>query len=177
MSIIGNMVGAYSQLGKTIIIVDENNNEITGVIVDQEQIFTATPSDVKAGKVFANNDGVQVGTAVIGTDGSNITFGYTNGIPVDREPTYIVTSEQLNELGKIIQQMSGKTKLLTIDEMIVLLNRIEYIPQGNAESIMRVNSFAVSGIATLPNVQRSDAVSVVRQVNFATSAIGVVQEE
>lgn len=58
----GNMVGAYSSLGKTFIIQDEDGNEITGVVVDSEVIFTATDSDVRAGKVYASNDGVSIGT-------------------------------------------------------------------------------------------------------------------
>lgn len=58
----GNMVGSYSQIGKTLTLVDENGNEITGVIVDSEVIFTATDSDVRSGKIYASNDGVSVGT-------------------------------------------------------------------------------------------------------------------
>ena len=58
----GNMVGSYSSLGKTFIIQDEDGNEITGVVVDSEVIFTATDSDVRAGKVYASNDGVSIGT-------------------------------------------------------------------------------------------------------------------
>ena len=58
----GNMVGAYSSLGKTFILQDEDGNEITGVVVGSEVIFTATDSDVRAGKVYASNDGVSVGT-------------------------------------------------------------------------------------------------------------------
>lgn len=63
MKIVGNMVGCYSPIGKTFILVDENNNEVIGVVVDQEKVFNAVPSDVKKDKVFANDDGVQIGTA------------------------------------------------------------------------------------------------------------------
>lgn len=62
MSILGNVVGAYSPMGKTFIITDENGNELTGVVVDQKQVFTATEDDVKIGKTFASEDGVGVGT-------------------------------------------------------------------------------------------------------------------
>ena len=58
----GNMVGSYSSLGKTFILQDEDGNEIAGVVVDSEVIFTATDSDVRAGKVYASNDGVSIGT-------------------------------------------------------------------------------------------------------------------
>lgn len=61
----GNMVGSYSSLGKTLIFVDESGNEITGVVVGQETVFTATDEDVIKGKVYASNDGVSVGTLEI----------------------------------------------------------------------------------------------------------------
>ena len=61
----GNMVGSYSQIGKTLMLVDEDGNEITGVIVDSEVIFTATDNDVRQGKVYASNDGVSVGTLTV----------------------------------------------------------------------------------------------------------------
>jgi len=58
----GNMVGAYSAIGKTFILVDENGTELTGVVVDKEIIFTATDNDVRSGKVYASSDGVSTGT-------------------------------------------------------------------------------------------------------------------
>lgn len=58
----GNMVGSYSQMGKTFILQDENGNEITGVVVDQETVFDATPNDVIIGKTFASDEGVLEGT-------------------------------------------------------------------------------------------------------------------
>ena len=60
--IIGNMVGSYSSMGKTMIIVDENGNELVGVVVDSEVIFTAVDTDVRKGKVYASDEGVSVGT-------------------------------------------------------------------------------------------------------------------
>ena len=35
----GNMVGSYSQLGKTFIITDADGNELTGVVTENVQIF------------------------------------------------------------------------------------------------------------------------------------------
>lgn len=58
----GNMVGSYSQMGKTFILLDENGNEITGVVVDQETIFTAGDNDVREGMIYASDDGVSTGT-------------------------------------------------------------------------------------------------------------------
>jgi hypothetical protein len=62
MKIIGNMVGCYSPMGKTFILEDENGNEVTGIVVDQEVIFTATAADIVAGKTAGTEDGVVVGT-------------------------------------------------------------------------------------------------------------------
>lgn len=59
--IIGNMVGGTAPI-KTVKIVDENNNEIIGVVVDSEVIFTARDEDVVKGKVYASDNGVSVGT-------------------------------------------------------------------------------------------------------------------
>lgn len=66
MSISGNFVGSYSQMGKTFILQDENGNEITGVIVDNPVVFTANAAeDIREGKVAATDEGVVTGSAVI----------------------------------------------------------------------------------------------------------------
>ena len=62
MKIVGNMVGCYSPMGKTFIIEDENGNQITGIVVDQETILTATAADIVAGKTAGTEDGIVVGT-------------------------------------------------------------------------------------------------------------------
>ena len=62
----GNMVGSYSQIGKTFILVDEDGNEITGVCVDNPVVFTANASeDIRAGKVAATDAGVVTGSVII----------------------------------------------------------------------------------------------------------------
>lgn len=62
MKIVGNIVGCYSPMGKTFIIEDEDGNEVTGIVVSQETIFTATASDIVKGKVAGTDDGVVIGT-------------------------------------------------------------------------------------------------------------------
>lgn len=63
--IAGNMVGGAAPI-KTFKIVDSDNNEYIGVVVGSEVIFTATDNDVLAGKVYAGDKGVSVGTLEIG---------------------------------------------------------------------------------------------------------------
>lgn len=59
--IIGNMVGGTAPI-KTIKIVDSDNNEFIGIVVDQETVFTATAADIVKGKTAGTEDGVVVGT-------------------------------------------------------------------------------------------------------------------
>ena len=61
MSIFGNAIGGVAPV-KTIKIVDKDNNEYIGVVVDNEVIFTAVDSDVRKGKVYASDGGVSTGT-------------------------------------------------------------------------------------------------------------------
>jgi hypothetical protein len=58
----GNMVGGGSGFGKTFIIEDVNGNEFTGVVVEKQEVFTATDNDVREGMVYASDSGVSTGT-------------------------------------------------------------------------------------------------------------------
>lgn len=60
----GNLVGGIVGYGKTFIIVDENNNELTGVVVDEFTLFTATAEDITKGKTAAVDSGIVTGTHV-----------------------------------------------------------------------------------------------------------------
>lgn len=62
--IIGNIVGG-KPLIKTYILETEDGQEIPAVLTSQEVVFTATPNDIREGKVAATGDGVTVGEKVI----------------------------------------------------------------------------------------------------------------
>ena len=62
MSILGNMVGSYSQIGKTFIFADSDGNELTGVIADKMTILDVTDGDVRKGVIYAGDEGICVGT-------------------------------------------------------------------------------------------------------------------
>lgn len=59
--ILGNATGGFG-FPRTYIIADENGNEVTGVYVESETIFTATDNDVREGMVYASDSGVSTGT-------------------------------------------------------------------------------------------------------------------
>lgn len=99
MSIIGNMAGCYSPIGKTFIITDADGNEFTGVVVEQEQVFTATDNDVREGMVYASDNGVSTGTKDIPayhtTEGKRlIPVGSSLTIPLTLRDHYDYTSLQ-----------------------------------------------------------------------------------
>lgn len=63
-TICGNLVGGIVGYGKTFVLVDENNNEITGVLVDEFTVFDATAEDITLGKTAATDSGIVIGTHV-----------------------------------------------------------------------------------------------------------------
>lgn len=66
MAIYGNMVGSSGgTLGKTIEIISDDGTDLMGVVVDQEQILDAKPSDVKIGKKVVSDSGLIEGTNTI----------------------------------------------------------------------------------------------------------------
>lgn len=65
MSIIyGNVVGGGSGFGKTFLLEYEDGSQMTGIVVDELTIFTATAEDIKLGKVAGTDSGVVTGTHV-----------------------------------------------------------------------------------------------------------------
>lgn len=62
----GNAVGGIVGYGKTFVLIDENGNELTGVVTGEEVIFTADPvRDIREGKVAATDAGVVIGAITI----------------------------------------------------------------------------------------------------------------
>ena len=63
MSVIcGNLVGGITCYGKTFVLEDESGNQLTGIVVDEMTVFTATAEDIKLGKVAGTDSGVVTGT-------------------------------------------------------------------------------------------------------------------
>ena len=63
-TIYGNLVGGILGYGKTFILVDENDNEVVGTVVEKLTIFDATAEDIKLGKIAATDFGIVTGTHV-----------------------------------------------------------------------------------------------------------------
>ena len=60
-NIFGNVVGGPG-VPKTFIIEGEDGTEIIGTVVGNETLLTATPDDIRKGKIAATDDGIVEGT-------------------------------------------------------------------------------------------------------------------
>lgn len=97
--IIGKMCGAYSPLGKTFVLQDENGNDlVTGVVTDSAKVFDANVADVKIGKTFASGEGVKVGEDTKTYRTTHATYLVTPGakfsIPLSQYDKYNYTQFQ-----------------------------------------------------------------------------------
>ena len=114
--IMGNMCGAYSNIGKSMVITDETGVELTGIIVDNITVFDATPSDVKINKIFAGEEGVQVGVkhippynyAIISTNGLCVDVYGTSESYTDKENYIAVPEYNPLYIGKYYNQADQK---------------------------------------------------------------------
>lgn len=127
----GNMVGMYSTFGKTLVLVDEDGNEITGVITENVQVFDATPADVKIGKIFAGDEGVKEGTAktyrtTCGRIG--IAPGELAVIPLSKYNSYDYTELQciISEFNTTLLNSVSAIKVV-INDKIYVVNSINSV--------------------------------------------------
>ena len=131
----GNMVGSYSQMGKTFILMDEDGNEITGVVVDQETVFTAGDNDVREGFVYAGDSGVSTGTKDIpiyySTEG-------TKAIPNGKALKITMTNYDYTKLQCIICSYN-KNVQNSVGALQVVINDVLY----NVQSTEAVSNVTV----------------------------------
>ena len=108
-------------------------------------------------------------------DGSVTTFGNVDGNPVEREEAYAINATELNAIGAITQKMAGKKALMTVAEMIYWLNRVQYIPQGNAESVQSIVPQISIATGIVPTVYRGTATSS-QSITNISNAVGSIVE-
>ena len=146
----GNMVGSYSQMGKTFILVDEDGNEITGVCVDNPVVFTANAAeDIREGKVAATDVGVVVGETTI--PNYETSCGYQGVMPGEN---FIISNLSKNDLYNytflqcIITSFSTSVDDSVCTEYVVIndamyesksTTKISTIIKDNENSIVNLN--------------------------------------
>ena len=113
----------------------------------------------------------EINNIISSPDGTDVAFGSTD---YTLSGSYAISSEIMNAIVAEIQKMSGRTNPLTPEEMLYLLRRVVYIPQGYAESNIEID-YSTLATGQLPDVQIGVASSTLN-IYFSTSAKGELQE-
>lgn len=93
MAFYGNPVGGFCY-PKTYILTDENGTEMaTGVVVGEKTVFDATPADVKVGKIFASDEGIQEG---VDTKTNHTTIGSRVILPNESFSVPLIECDRYN---------------------------------------------------------------------------------
>ena len=154
----GNMVGSYSQMGKTFTLVDESGNEIVGVVVDQETVFTAHDNDVREGMVYASDEGVSTGSKVI--PAYHTTEGYKlisagEVFKLDNFEYYNYTKLQVMicAFNSSISN-SVATEKVSIDGKVYNTGSVDVIAQVTTHDDNKSINLNITNSGTLPCVMR-----------------------
>ena len=132
--ICGNSCGNKSPI-KTLTIVDNGNNELTGVVVDSQVIFTATDNDVREGIVYAGDCGVSTGTKDIPAyhtsegkrlinAGSNFTIPLSTGDRYDYTALQVLICEYNTSLSDslAVDRVGIKDNIYAVQSVNVISN-------------------------------------------------------
>lgn len=94
---------------------------------------------------------------------------------VDPDVNYKVGRNWLADLVEITQKMAGKSSGMTLDDVIYWLNRVQFIPQGNAESVQSIVSQISIAVGIIPTVYRGTAIST-QSITNISNAVGSLVE-
>lgn len=133
MSIYGNMVGGTAPI-RTVTIVDEIGNEMIGVVVENEVLFTAKDNDVREGMVYAGDSGVSVGTLKVSNhtpETLSCTFTKVENF-ISEMDKYTLNINGLNTSSRYFIIISCKASKDASTEDIIMLRRtdlnMDFIP-------------------------------------------------
>ena len=124
MAIYGNMIGSSGGiLGKTVEIISDDGVDLIGVVVDQEQVLDAKPSDVRIGKKVVSDSGIIEGTNTINyrtqTGTRLIKPGQSFSIPLTMYNQYDYTKFQgIIVLFNSDYSDSAETMAITINDSV-----------------------------------------------------------
>lgn len=147
MSILGNMAGCYSPMGKTFILTDERGTELTGVVVGQETVFTATADDIKIGKIAATNEGITEGvdtkTYRMANGRQLVSSGSSLSIPLSDYNQYNYTKLQC----MIAPFNTSVTDSVAINQVVIddcvyntgSISKVSYVTKNNVNKSIDLN--------------------------------------
>lgn len=160
--ILGNATGGFG-FPRTYILTDNNGNELTGVYVESETIFTATDNDVREGMVYAGDSGVSTGTKVIpvyhSTEGAKlITNGNTLRITI---PDYEYTKLQC-----IICAYNTNLQNSVSAQQVVINNSVYNVQSTEVISVVTNDIVNGNGSINLGITNTSGSPVVIRYFTF-----------
>ena len=157
--IIGNVVGG-KPLIKSYILETEDGKEIPAVLTEQEVVFTATPNDIREGKVAATGDGVTVGEKVIP---SYHTSEFTRYIPVGSKfeiPLPNMDKYDYTKLQVIICRFNSTIMDSVFSEKVAILDKVYDV--GSDKELATVTKDKLTKSIDLGITNNSDHPCVIR---------------
>lgn len=147
----------------TIILVDEDGNSVTAVLVDEETVFNATANDIREGKVAATEEGVTVGTKEI--PGYVATEG-TRYILAGREINIKLRSDrcEYTKLQAVICAFNTSLTNSVAAEKVVFGESV--YPVNSADLLSTVNKDIDNGQIKLGIMNNSDKPVVIRYITL-----------
>lgn len=121
--IIGNIVGG-KPLIKSYILETEDGQEIPAVLTSQEVVFTATPNDIREGKVAATGSGVVTGEKVIPSYHTTEMYRY---VPVGEDfliPLSDMDKYDYTKLQVIICKFNTTMDDSVLSEKVAILDKV-----------------------------------------------------
>lgn len=161
--IIGNIVGG-KPLIKSYILETEDGQEIPAVLTSQEVVFTATPNDIREGKVAATGSGVVTGEKVIPSYHTTETYRY---IPVGSEftiPLAPLDKYDYTKLQVIICRFNGTIRDSVLSEKVAILDKVYEV--GTDKEISTVTKDTITKSINLGITNNSDHPCVIRVFTY-----------
>lgn len=124
---------------QTYIFEDKSGNQITGVYVEKETVFTATDNDVREGMVYAGDIGISTGTKDI--PAYHTTEGVTV-VPVGRAfDIYIATAERYDftKMQAIICPFNGTPDKSVAAEKVVINSSVYAVGSTDEIAVVTVD--------------------------------------
>lgn len=138
--------------------------ETMTAVADAIRSKTGTTEPIAGSNLAAAIESIEVGEVVL--ESAGVAFSSQK---VDPDVNYKVGRNWLADLVAVVQKMAGKAFDMTLEDILYWLNRVIFIPQGNAESSFSL-AFESSASGFLPEVVRGSANSELI-LPFAASAM------
>lgn len=156
--IYGNAVGGSGGgIDRTFIIEDAEGNELVGIVVGEEIVFTATENDIRKGTVAATQKGVTEGAKEIPS--YHTTEGWV-AVPVGSELNISIKRCEFTKLQVLICRFSNSiaesvaTEKVSIDGKVYNVESTESIADVTVDANNQIIKLGISNDGDIPYIMR-----------------------